>query len=348
MLNTSLAKWIMRIDIKKLTRSHEWWDHKTPQILSLAYATAILLRVSLFDLLYPGFVVIFVSLIAIAIYASLINDFTDMEIDRACGKSNMLLKLPQPVRVILVLLSMLLVLLAAFYIYPDKYAVFFYLSIAVAISLYSFPPVRLKKRGLWGVLACASAEHLFPALFSISVVFGLAGAQIDPLWLCAAGILSFTYGARSILWHQFLDRGNDQHAGIKTYASMTDAEAFRPWEKVITLIELVALALVLFRLDLIISLLFLGLYLLFIWGRKVFFKSEIIMIITPDRSYYQILMLDFYTIFFPFSLLIYVGITQPLGWYVLLIHILLFYKMLIVTLKDGYYLIRDVRIKLKS
>lgn len=338
----------MRINIKKLTRSHEWWDHKTPQILSLAYATAILFRSSLFGLLYPGFVLIFVSLIAIAIYASVINDFTDMEIDRACGKSNLLLNLSPPLRVILVLLSLALVLLAAFYIYPDKYAVFFYLSIAIAISLYSFPPIRLKKRGIWGVLACASAEHLFPVLFSISVVFCLCKVNIDPLWLCAAGMLSFTYGIRSILWHQFLDRGNDQHSGIKTYASTTNAEAFRFKEIVIMLIELMALALVLFRLNLAIALLFLGLYILFILGRYFLFKSKIILIITPERSYYQILMLDFYTTFFPLSLLIYVGITQPLGWYVLLIHILLFYKTLVVTLKDGYYLIRDIVIKLKG
>ncbi len=220
-----------------LTRSHEWWDHKTPQVLSLAYATAIIANAPLFSLLYPGFLMIFASLVAIAIYASIINDFTDLEIDRACGKSNMMEGLKPGMRLLLLLISLGLVLTAAAFIYPNIYGVVFYLLIAVSISLYSFEPVRFKKRGIWGIISCASAEHFFPVLFSIAVITWYSGSNIDIWWLCAAGGLSLIYGIRSILWHQFLDKENDMQSGIRTFAANIEPVSFKKWSRTIIVVE---------------------------------------------------------------------------------------------------------------
>ncbi|WP_442588334.1 UbiA family prenyltransferase [Pedobacter sp. AW31-3R] len=337
----------MDVNIKKLTRSHEWWDHKITQIFSMGYATALLVDYPLFELIYPGYLIIFFSIVAVAIYASIINDYTDMEIDLACGKSNVMLKISPFMRIVLLLAASGLVCLAAFFIYPDSYSVIFYLLIAVAISMYSFPPFRLKKRGIWGVLSCAAAEHLFPTLFTVSIVFQYSGEAIHPVWLCATGLLSYLYGIRSILWHQFLDRDNDRRSGINTFASKVNPASFGLKAILITLVELGALATVLFMLELSIPVVAFALYLLFIFCRKVFFKSKIITVITPQNSYYQILMLDYYTVFFPLSILIYGAMTQPYGWCMLLVHLLLFYKMLLVTGQDIFYIFRDILVKLR-
>ena len=325
--------------LAQLTRSHEWWDHKTPQVLSLAYATALVESSSLYNLLAPGFLTIFASLIVMAIYASIINDFTDLEIDLACGKSNMMQRLSPTSRLLLVFLSLGCVFTAAFIIYPNIYAVVFYLLIILSISLYSFRPVRLKNRGIWGVISCSSAEHLFPTLFSIAVIAGFSDSKIDILWLCSAGSLSLMYGLRSILWHQFLDRENDIQSAVNTFATTTPPKSFKGGPFLI-LIELVALAAVLFQMKLILPIVFLLIYLLYIQLRRLLFHSKIIIIISPENEHFQILMLDYYTMFFPISLLICAALKQPLAWIVLVIHVVLFYKMLLITLKEGLYLLK--------
>lgn len=331
--------------LTQLTRSHEWWDHKTPQVLSLAYATGIMGSVSLYHLLSPAFLSIFASLVAIAVYASIINDFTDLEIDRACGKSNMMERLHPSLRLSLVLLSLITVLTVAFFTYPDIYAVVFYLSIVLAISLYSFSPVRLKKRGILGVISCASAEHLFPVLFSIAVIAYFSNFKADLLWLLASGVLAFLYGMRSILWHQFLDRDNDLQSGISTYGTEVHPDLFGKRSVMIICAELFALSIVLYLLNIMLPVIFLGLYLLFIFLRKKIFKSSIIIVVSPKEGHFQILMLDYYVIFFPLSLLIYAAFNQHNGWIVLLIHIALFHKVLKVTLQDIYYIIKALYIK---
>jgi 4-hydroxybenzoate polyprenyltransferase len=328
--------------LNELTRAHEWWDHKTPQVLSLAYATALLGGASLFSLLAPAFLMIFASLIAMAIYASIINDFTDLEIDRAVGKSNMMDKLQPIARMLLVLLSLLIVGVACYFIYPNIYGLVFYLFIILSISLYSFAPFRLKNRGIWGVISCASAEHLFPTLFAVAVIGYYSGFKANAIWLVPAGTISFLFGVRSILWHQFLDRENDRQSGMNTYATVTDPESFRNKSTIIVIVELIALSAILFQLKLVLPVIFLVLYLIFIVLRKKIFKSAIVIVLTPKDSYFQILMLDYYALFFPVSLLICAALVQPLSWIVLVIHIVLFYKPIVVTLKESLYLTKAV------
>lgn len=328
--------------LKQLTRSHEWWDHKTPQILSLAYATALMGQKPLYLLLGNAFPIVFGSLVLIAIYASIINDVTDLEIDIACGKSNMMQRLSPFSRFFLVMLSLVFVFLAAYFIYPRVYAVLFYLCIVLSISLYSFPPVRLKKRGIWGVISCASAEHMFPALFAVVIIFYFSNVEIAWGWMAITGLLSFFYGLRSILWHQFLDKENDQKSGINTFASGMDPKGFIIYERMILFAEMVILIILLLMLNLWITYVALVMYLIFIVWRQVEFKSKIIIIITPEKQHFQIFMLDFYTVFFPLSLLSYCAFTTPYGWVGLLLHVLLFHKMLRITVMDSYYLLRNL------
>jgi len=325
-----------------LTRSHEWWDHKTPQVLSLAYATAIIANASLFNLLVPGFLLIFAGLVAIAIYASVINDFTDMEIDRACGKSNMMERLHPGMRLLLVLSSLGLVLTAAALMYANIYADVFYLLIVFAISIYSFEPVRLKKRGIWGIISCACAEHFFPVLFSIAVITWYSGSKVDILWLFAAGSLSLIYGIRSILWHQFLDKENDMQSGIHTFAAAIDPGSFKKWSRAIIIVEWIALILVLFHLQLWLPVILLLIYIVFVLLRARLFHSRIIAVIAPKEGYFQLLMLDYYSLFFPVSLLIYTTFKHPFDWVVLVVHMVLFRKILWYNLKDGYHILKGV------
>ncbi|MBB5440351.1 4-hydroxybenzoate polyprenyltransferase [Pedobacter sp. AK017] len=328
--------------LAQLTRSQEWWDHKTPQVLSFAYATALLTKVSLYELLFPAFFIILIGFILVAIYAGIINDLTDLEIDIACGKSNMMLRLKPVTRWLLTLSSLMLVLMVTYFIYPDIYAVSFYLCIAIAISSYSFPPVRLKNRGFWGVIACAAAEHLFPTLFSIAIVAHFSGWVLDFTWLTAAGIVAFCHGLRSILWHQFLDRENDLKSGIKTYVSTINPDSFKLKSLIIFAVEIMALITILFKLGFGFPLVFLLIYLIFIFIRQKVFKSEIIIIVSKKDTHFQMLMLDYYALFFPLSLLVYASYTQAYGWVVLIAHLLLFHKIALNVCMDAYHICKSI------
>jgi 4-hydroxybenzoate polyprenyltransferase len=334
--------------LEQLTRSHEWWDYKTPQVLSLAYATVLIANASMFEMLKPGFLTVFLSLVAMALYASIINDFTDLEIDLACGKSNMMQNLKPVFRLLLVLASLVVVIIAAAFIYPNIYGVIFYLLITLSISLYSFHPVRLKKRGIWGVISCASAEHLFPTLFSIAVIAFYAHFKLNVWWLIAAGTLSLMYGIRGILWHQFLDRDNDIQSNTKTFAATTTPQLFNKYIYLIMAIELIALATVLMLMNLIYPILFLGLYLFYLILQKLLFSTKVIVIISPKNEDFQILMQDYYILFLPVSLLLFAAVKQPLGWVVLVIHLLLFHQRLIVIMQDGLYITRRLFYKIKN
>lgn len=331
--------------LRQFTRSDEWWDHKTPQILSLAYATALMNSASLPQLLDNAFLIFFGGFVVVAIYASLINDLTDLEIDIACGKSNLMQRLSPSARLFLVLLSGILVLLVAYFIYPKIYSVVFYLGIALAISLYSFPPIRLKKRRIWGVISCAAAEHMFPTLFAVTLFFYFSNISIDWKWTMAAGILSFFYGLRSILWHQFLDRDNDQKSGINTFASGVNPKAFGIQERLILWTELIALAVILFLLNLWIVFGAFVLYLIFIVLKQWRFKSKIIIIIAPEKQHFQILMLEFYSVFLPLALLVHCTLSQSYGWVALLVHVTLFYKVIQISFLECYHLISGLVIR---
>lgn len=76
---------------------------------------------------------------------------------------------------------------------------------------YSVPPIRLKERGIWGVLAGAAAQR--PALFLVwAATLGAraALAVVLSLWL-------FFIGAVGILGHQLLDRRRDRTGSVRTF-----------------------------------------------------------------------------------------------------------------------------------
>jgi len=334
------------MNLAKLTRAHEWWDFKTPQVLSLAYAAAIIYNSLLFNLLFPAFFIIFTSLVVIAIYASIINDFTDLAIDTACGKPNMMQNISIWMRSVLLITSIVLLITVIYFIYPFKYACLFYVGIGVSISIYSFNPIRLKKRGVWGVIACAMAEHFFPTLFAMTIIFYFANSKINFFLLTIAGTISLCWGLRSILYHQFKDRENDKNSGINTFANRIDPHSFKLIPILLVFTELFALSILLLSLKLWIVLIAFLIYLLFTFMKQYLFKSNIIIAISPKHAFYQIFMLDFYALFFPIALLIYVSATQTNGYIVLILHLILFHKLFLATLKDIYQLAKAVLKKL--
>ena len=198
-----------------------------------------------------------------------------------------------------------------------------YLGLWLAFSLYSFPPVRLKVRGLAGVFADAAGAHLFPALFSVVLVFRQAHRPIDPGWIVLMGLWALAYGLRGILWHQLGDLDNDRAAGARTFV-VRHSRHGALWLGVYVAFPLEVLALggLIWWMQSWWPVMFMALSGVMIpWKARLWGLKPII--VTPRPKSYMALT-DYYQIAFPASILIAAALRSTHDIVILVMHLLLF------------------------
>ncbi|MBB5637372.1 4-hydroxybenzoate polyprenyltransferase [Pedobacter cryoconitis] len=317
----------------EFTRSSEWWEYKMVPLLSVGYATLLLQHYPITQAILKLLFLLSAVIIG-AVYVSVINDISDIKEDAIAGKKNRMARISPPWRIAIVSLCLITGVINGYFIYPDRLSLFFYIMAWVVFSLYSLPPVRLKKRGIWGLLCDAMGAHLFPSLFITSSLLEFSHADKNVFWYIAVGIWALFYGLRGILWHQFYDRENDLKSGTTTFASAIRPENFKTREAVVFSVELIAFSGVLFFIFNLWIAVSIGLYLILIRIRKTYLNHKICLIITPAHAPHQLLMNDYYLVFFPLSLLFTLSLNHPSGWLVLFFHLLLFPRKTLFALKD--------------
>lgn len=326
----------------KFTRYSEWWEYKIVPLLSVGYATLFLADVPFSYKLCLSLGLIISSIIIGAIYVSVINDITDVAEDQKAGKFNRMTKVNMPVRLLIIFFCLSCGFFYSYIFYPDWLGILFYAGAWLVFSAYSIPPIRLKKRGISGVLCDAMGAHLFPALLMTTHLIYLNNiGNISYLWYWAIGSWSFFYGLRGILWHQFFDRSNDLQSGTTTYATRIAPENFKPNEWLIFGLELISFSLILSYVLNIYILIALVLYIILVVLRKKKLNYQISLIITPSSMPHQLLMNDFYLVFFPLALLISYSLTNNCAWILLLSHLLLFPKKTLIVIKDLIHSLRQ-------
>ncbi|KQR67436.1 UbiA family prenyltransferase [Pedobacter sp. Leaf176] len=329
-----------------IIRSQEWWSHKLPPLLAIAYATALMsplpfYRVALWT------VFLLSSLVFGAIYVSVINDISDLEEDVASGKINRIQQVPEKYRWFIPAFCLLTGLIFSYFLYPDLLSCALYLSSWIVFSFYSIKPVRLKNRGILGVLADGCGSHLFPSLLMVASMSYITNQKIDWLWFAAVGIWALTYGLRGILWHQFADRVNDIKVNLNTYASKIAPDKFETKSRFLIIAELIALSVMLFKIALITPFICLALYLILLWLRYKINNTQIIIILKNNDKPFQILMADYYQMFFPIALLLAACISDYNNIIILVAHILLFPYILWLAIFDYFYFSKVVLFKIK-
>jgi UbiA prenyltransferase family protein len=326
--------------ILHIIRSHEWWEYKLPPLLAIGYATALSSSMPLYK---AGLWLLFLlaAVMTGAIYVSIINDITDMEEDKASGKTNRMASVPAHLRWIFPAICLLIGLMFIYFLRSDHLSVLLYIMPWISFSLYSFPPARLKKRGALGIMADACGSHIFISLLMVSGVSFFTGILIDWIWFAAVGIWSAAYGLRGILTHQFADRENDLKVNLATYASKVNPESFKKQTILLLSIELIALAVMLWRIQLPITVIFMGLYFVVLIVRYKTFYYKIVAIITPKEEPFQLFMADYYQLFFPMALLFAATITQPNAWVIFLVHIILFPQKIGLLIKDTIMIFKN-------
>jgi len=329
------------------TRAVEWWEFKIAPMFATVYATAVLSQSSLLSLrFFPLFLL--VSLAVGGAYVSLINDLTDVEDDAASGKRNRLANKSVLFKTTLLLFCLLPGLaINIFWARVDSLTFYLYLSAWIAYTLYSLSPFRFKKRGFLGVLADASGAHLFPQLYIVSATSFWLGQPVNFKWFAAVGVWSLACGVRGILWHQVLDASNDIKANVNTFVRK-HSRATACWlgERIIFRIELLAFVAMIIIARNYIAAIFLVIYFLLVWARSVVWEIDVV-IVAPQKKY-QILMHEYYEVFYPLAFLLTAVFRSPLDIFFLVAHFILFPRRAVVCIKEIFQVILDGKAQNKS
>ncbi|MGZ3754394.1 MAG: UbiA family prenyltransferase [Mucilaginibacter sp.] len=315
------------------TRYSEWWEYKLVPLVSLGYA-AIYLSANTFNAAVIHLLLILLAVISGAIYVSVINDLTDIKEDAIAGKSNRMADKPVWFRILILGICIVAALFFGYALYPDAVSIFLYAMSYIVFTLYSVPPFRLKKRSLWGVICDGSGAHFFPALLVTYSLCTFTHAIMNWEWFAAVSMWALMYGLRGILWHQFYDRDNDLASSTTTFATRIDPQKFGIAEKVLFIVELGAFLLMLSYLYNTWILLSVLAYLLLVAIRIKSFGYKTTIVISPKNYPYQLLLNDYYLVFFPLALLITNAIANNTGWIVLIVHLLLFPQKTLLVMKD--------------
>ena len=182
-----------------MVRAPLWWTPKVLPVVAAAALAAIIAEV-------PGragvarVLAMVGSALGVAAFAHLVNDLSDREADRRAGKRNAAADASDATTFTL-LGGTLALAVAPWLVVRIEAAPMLVLAAIVATSIaYSVPPLRLKQRGLVGVVADAAVAHVLPTLFAF-VLMGTAG-RTGPTWWAAtvaAVVWSFGFGVRSIV-----------------------------------------------------------------------------------------------------------------------------------------------------
>ena len=323
----------------RMARIPEWWDYKLVPILSIFYATALVEDVPI-AAMWPALVALVCAIVPCAAYVSFVNDATDRVDDGRAGKTNQLTD--KPPWMIALLLAVPLCFGAAFSFAwrDDPPLVTAYLCTWAAVSLYSVPPIRLKGRGIFGVVADASGAHLFPALVAALLAFRAAGKPIDPVWIGAVAAWALGYGLRGILWHQLSDIEFDRKAGMRTFVLRHSHRAGTRLAAWVALpLETIGLAMLLWQMQSPLPFAFLLLYAAYAALRQKLWAIPVVVAASRERC--SVLGQEYYGLLFPLGILISLALRHPMDGAVIVAHLVMFPGPAIWFVTQIYWLARD-------
>lgn len=227
-------------------RIQEWWSYKLPPLFGVVYLAAYVFGFSLIETCQLLFTTL-VWAVGAAGFGYYLNDMFDVEEDSYRGKKNLAAGRSWFFRfgVLLVLAAMAIVPWIVFG--PSKALLTTVLIHLAVFVLYSAPLVRLKSRGLAGVIADSLYAHVLPVLV---IVVAVTPETSGIYWLlCVLTLLSWqlTLGIRNVVEHQLQDETVDRKFGNLTFVVEVGSEratlliqSVLPYLEVVFLLSFVA------------------------------------------------------------------------------------------------------------
>ena len=204
-----------------LVRFGNWWTHKIPPLLLVVYVELIRRHASLGATVATICVLVF-CVSCVAAYGHVVNDWCDIADDQQAGKPNAMrdVRIWQRTALCVGLVVAGFAVLAPFVdAWPAR--------IALAVNylwptIYSIPGIRLKERGLLGVLSDAAGSHITPTVFAFADVSLFVPGPANVAVVAAVLLWATVLGIKGILYHMIADRANDESAGVDTFVATFD------------------------------------------------------------------------------------------------------------------------------
>ena len=154
----------------------------------------------------------------IGAFGHLFLDAFDQEEDRRNGKSNLWLALGTRGSW-LALSGLLLVGWLPWWWLPNGDTVRWLIAGEFTLfAIYAVPPLRLKERGLLGVVVDGLYAHVFPALVAWSTFAPTGNGEFAIISQVLLVVWLLPMGMRHLLCHQYDDLDLDRAAGVRTFA----------------------------------------------------------------------------------------------------------------------------------
>ncbi len=206
------------MSIKKLVRLLAWRHWGLIRYNSVWQNVAALFYVGLarqwFSMDYVRDMGVFLVLsMTLTAYGYLINDLADVELDRLAGKPNAFhgMSRTKASQVVVAVFGVMVACGLPFARRPNFLPL--WIVWALVATFYSLPPVRLKERGVLGLVATIAAQQPLPAAMAFAALGHLR------TWGALAFIAYITLrGICSDVGHQMRDRERDEAAGATTFA----------------------------------------------------------------------------------------------------------------------------------
>lgn len=205
------------LDLAAASRAQMWWAPKLMPLLAAGTLAALLSDAEPSDSLVRLAAMV-LSAIGLAAASHLINDWADIESDAAAGKYNAVAGMAAWQRFAMVTATLTIGLAPWALVRPGP-VVIAVLALLVAMPfIYSARPIRLKGRGILGVLGDAVNAHVAPTAFAF-VLLSEAGERTTASNIAFVGALAWAlgFGVRGILIHQSVDRSNDEASEVATF-----------------------------------------------------------------------------------------------------------------------------------
>ncbi len=204
------------MSVAKPFRAEDWWIGKASLLIGLVYLFTIYFQIP-FEHFGIWACCSLITIIGFASLGYLVNDYFDLEKDKLANKKNFLLHKSVFQQAVYFSIAFLL-LFAPWYFLPyDFFTIALMLLQLLLYLLYSLPAIRLKERGLWGLITDALYAHSIPAIMAAHTYALIANEPIAIPFIVLLFTWQFCIGIRNILLHQLNDYNSDRISNTKTY-----------------------------------------------------------------------------------------------------------------------------------
>ena len=329
-------------------RLSEPWNHKAPFLICVPYFF-LFAADARFDFALLAVLYSLCTIIGIAGFGYFCNDLADRDADQKAGISNGTIGLSKWQIILIFTVFLTAALLPWVFYFPvDRVSVSLLIAQFFLFIIYAVPPLRLKERGLPGIITDALYAHANPAILAAYTFYLLTGEVYHLLLLFLATLFfwQFFLGLRNILQHQILDIDNDRKAGAYTYAIKTgEKTAFHIMKNYFVPLELIGFIAFTYVASLTIPLLLIAwpLYsLIAVLIIRLHWKEKLL-IPLHDRLYF--FMDDYYLRWMPVIFLVALCIHDLKMILLLILHLTLFKNGFTPFLKRYVHLFRAMILK---